>query len=93
MPRPGSSAAQRHVPIDVPYSSSARDDEEDAGVHGAEARAPEEEAEQRHADRAGDVEPRQHGQPGEPPADRADRRDGDEPARSRTSAASASPLR
>ena len=84
MPRPGSSVAQRHVPIDVPYSSSARDDEEHAGIRRAEARAPEEDAEQRHAERARDVEPRQHRQPGEPPADRADRRDGDERAAART---------
>ena len=64
-------AAQRHVPIDVPYSSSAPTTRKTPAYVARDARAPEEDEQQRHAERAGDVEPRQHGQPGDPPAGRA----------------------
>ena len=85
--RPAPGADRRPVQLE------RADDEEDARVGRARARAPEEDAEQRHADRAGDVEARQHGQPREPPADGADRGGRDERGAPAATGASARPLR
>ena len=54
-----------------PVQLERGDDEEDAGVRRARTRAPEEDAEQRDADRAGDVEARQHGRARRRPSRRA----------------------
>ena len=77
MPRPGSSRAQRHVPIAVPYSSSAATTRKTRRVDRAVAPAPEEEEQERHADRARDVAAREDGQAEQAPrrGDRGRRHD------------------